>query len=181
MFNLEVRPEYSHFPWWNHWPVAQIISDGRSASAPDRTSHSSLSWGDPGQDYALYGMTNDHNAVLNLARAWNRPTALEVNRGFTSRGYDRSQRAYLMEASEPSDLTLTIDGSSKRPAYNPVFIISGWGSDEISCILNHKLLDQGSFKYGIEYNINGIPTAIILLQYESNEKTEIRFSIIQAD
>jgi hypothetical protein len=181
VFNLEVRPEYSHFPWWNHWPVAQIISDGRSASAPDRASHSSLSWGDPGQDYALYGMTDDHNAVLKLARSWNRPPALEVNRGFTSRGYDPSQRAYLIEASEPSDLALTLDGSGERPVYNPVFIISGWGPDEISYILNGKSLDQESYKYGVEYDINGIPTAIIWLKYESNEKTEIRFSVIRAD
>ncbi|KPL10703.1 MAG: hypothetical protein AMS26_21195 [Bacteroides sp. SM23_62] len=181
VFNLEVRPEYSHFPWWNHWPVAQIISDGRSASAPDRASHSSLSWGDPGKDYALYGMTNDHNAVLKLARAWNRPPTLEVNRGFTSRGYDPSQRAYLIEVSEPSDLTLALNGSGERPVYNPVFVISGWGPDEISCILNGISLDQRSYKYGVEYDVNGIPTAIIWLKYESDEKTGIRFSVIRSD
>jgi len=177
VFNLEVRPEYSHFPWWNHWPVAQIISDGRSASAPDRASHSSLSWGDPREDYALYGMTNDHHAVLKLARSWNHPPKLEVNRGFASMGYDPSQRGYVIEASEHSDLTLTLNGSGERPVYNPVFIISGWGPDEISCTLNGKPLDQESYKYGVEYDINGIPTAIIWLKYESNEKTEISLRI----
>ena len=35
--------EYAIFPTWNHWPVAQMPSDGRYASYPDRTCHSSLS------------------------------------------------------------------------------------------------------------------------------------------
>jgi hypothetical protein len=34
--------KYSAFPAWNHWPVAQILSDGRYASFPDRAGHSSL-------------------------------------------------------------------------------------------------------------------------------------------
>jgi hypothetical protein len=126
-------------------------------------------------------MTDDQNAVLQLARSWNRPPKLEVNRGFTSMGYDPSQRGYVIEASEHSDLTLALNGSGERPVYNPVFIISGWGPDEISCTLNGKPLDQGSYKYGVEYDINGIPTAIIWLKYESNEKTGIRFSVIRAD
>ncbi len=33
---------YSVFPSWNHWPVAQMPSDGRYAKHPDRTAHSSL-------------------------------------------------------------------------------------------------------------------------------------------
>ena len=176
VFNLEVRPEYSHFPWWNHWPVAQVISDGRSASAPDRASHSSLSWGDPGKDYALYGMTDDHRSVLRMARAWNRPAALEVSKGSTSRGYDPSQRAYIIEAADLSDLTLALDGSEKSPVYNPIFIIDGWGPDEISCTVNGKSLDKGSYEYGVEYDINGDPMTIIWLKYESDKKTDIRFS-----
>ena len=62
VFNVEVRPEYSHFPWWNHWPVAQIISDGRHAQAPDRAAHSSLVWGGPRDDVAIYGMTKNSAA-----------------------------------------------------------------------------------------------------------------------
>ena len=29
IFALEQRKDVSHFPWWNHWPVAQIPSDLR--------------------------------------------------------------------------------------------------------------------------------------------------------
>ncbi len=43
----EQRPVASHFPWWNHWPVAQVPSDGRNCESPDKASHFSLAWGGP--------------------------------------------------------------------------------------------------------------------------------------
>lgn len=47
VFGIEQRLEVSHFPWWNHWPVAQNLSDGRYCQAADRPSHFSLAWGGP--------------------------------------------------------------------------------------------------------------------------------------
>jgi hypothetical protein len=47
VYGIEQRPDASHFPWWNHWPVAQMPSDGRYCQAPDRPSHFSLAWGGP--------------------------------------------------------------------------------------------------------------------------------------
>ncbi len=47
VYGIEQRPDASHFPWWNHWPVAQLPSDGRYCQAPDRASHFSLAWGGP--------------------------------------------------------------------------------------------------------------------------------------
>ena len=41
VYGGELTP-YAVFPTWNHWPVAQMPSDGRYASFPDRTAHSSL-------------------------------------------------------------------------------------------------------------------------------------------
>jgi len=100
VFNLEVRPAYSHFPWWNHWPVAQTYSDGRSANAPDRTAHSSLSWGDPGGEAAIYGMTDKSaESLVALARSWNRPPKIKVSgSAYQNDGYDYTQRAYLLKA-----------------------------------------------------------------------------------
>ncbi|MHC4345154.1 MAG: hypothetical protein ACYSUP_10760, partial [Planctomycetota bacterium] len=46
VFNVEVRPEYSHFPWWNHWPVAQVASDGAGTPRPPTGRHILLSSGD---------------------------------------------------------------------------------------------------------------------------------------
>jgi hypothetical protein len=47
VFGHEQRPDVSHFPWWNHWPVAQNLCDGRYSQAADRPSHFSLAWGGP--------------------------------------------------------------------------------------------------------------------------------------
>jgi len=47
VYGIEQRPDASHFPWWNHWPEAQIPSDGRYCQGPDRASHFSLAWGGP--------------------------------------------------------------------------------------------------------------------------------------
>ncbi|HEC44105.1 MAG TPA: LamG domain-containing protein [Bacteroides sp.] len=47
VFGHEQRPDVSHFPWWNHWPVAQNRCDGRYCQAADRPSHFSLAWGGP--------------------------------------------------------------------------------------------------------------------------------------
>jgi len=47
VFGHEQRPDVSHFPWWNHWPVAQNLCDGRYCQAADRPSHFSLAWGGP--------------------------------------------------------------------------------------------------------------------------------------
>ena len=42
----------THYLWWNHWPEAQIPSDGTEAHAPDKPSHSSL------------GQSIEHSPVL---------------------------------------------------------------------------------------------------------------------
>ncbi len=46
-FAHEHRKDVSHFPWWNHWPVAMIPSDGRYCQAADRASSFSLAWASP--------------------------------------------------------------------------------------------------------------------------------------
>ncbi|HSH18842.1 MAG TPA: LamG domain-containing protein [Draconibacterium sp.] len=47
VYGIEQRLDVSHFPWWNHWPVAQNLCDGRYSQAADRPSHFSLAWGGP--------------------------------------------------------------------------------------------------------------------------------------
>ena len=46
-FPYRANKELSNFPWWNHWPVAQIANDGRCATGPDRPSHSSITISTP--------------------------------------------------------------------------------------------------------------------------------------
>lgn len=183
VFNLEVRPEYSHFPWWNHWPVAQTYSDGRSANAPDRTAHSSLSWGDPGGEAALYGMT-DKSAVslVGLAKSWNRPAKMKVTgSGYKSEGYDYTQRAYILETKRPgAGLDLEFAASEERPLVNLALVIKNWGRDDASLRINGKKVPRGKdFRFGIEDDVEGNSTLIVWVKIKAVEKTRLSLSPVK--
>ena len=179
VFNLEVRPEYSHFPWWNHWPVAQVISDGRSAFAPDRAAHSSLSWGDPNGEAALYGMTNQGDEhVLALARSWNNPPALNADgSSFKSLGYDYTQRAYMLESGdEETALEFTLEGSTRSPVYNPAFVIANWQGGDVQLFVNGKEVKEGKgFRQGLEYQVDG--SADLVVWVELSREKPVQFKL----
>lgn len=181
VFNLEVRPDYSHFPWWNHWPVAQVLSDGRSAFAPDRAAHSSLSWGDPNGEAALYGMTNqgdDH--VLALARSWNNPPELiPKSSSIESKGYDYTQRAYILEdAEEESFMEFSLEGSKSSPVYNPAFVISNWQGGDVRLIMDGKEVPEGkSFRQGMEYKVDG--SADLVVWIKAKREKQVQFKLIR--
>ncbi|MCX6226311.1 MAG: LamG domain-containing protein [Bacteroidia bacterium] len=181
VFNGEVRPDYSHFPWWNHWPVAQIVSDGRSANAPDQAAHSSLSWGDPNGDAALYGMTDqDPKTLVPLARSWNYPAELKIlTTGYESDGYDYSQRAYLIDAKgNNGDIRFALQGSKNSPVVNPAFLIKNWINAEINLKIDGKNINRGkNFRYDVEYDVEGISTVIIWIKYQTENEIEIELSL----
>jgi len=182
VFNGEVRPEYSHFPWWNHWPVAQITSDGRSANASDQAAHSSLSWGDPNGDAALYGMTDQAPASLvRLARSWNNPPTLTViSKGVENKGYDYTQRAYILNAGgSKKGIRFNLAGSAESPIVNPVFVIKNWVNSDIYLKINGKAVPRGKdFRYGVEYDVEGVPTMIIWIRCQGEREALIEFAII---
>ncbi|MBW1788404.1 MAG: hypothetical protein JRK53_17580, partial [Deltaproteobacteria bacterium] len=177
VFNGEVRPEYSHFPWWNHWPVAQISSDGRYASAPDRAAHSSLCWGGPREDVALYGMT-DRPAVslVPLARSWNNPPELHITGiGVNNEGYDPSQRAYVLRCSTAgSSVDIEINASEESPVVNPALVIKNWGAQTPQLNVGGHSISRGKeFRWGIEYTINGQADLIVWIRRHSRSPVKI--------
>ena len=177
VFNGEVRPEYSHFPWWNHWPVAQIASDGRSAYAPDRAAHSSLSWGLRYGTAAMYGMTNkEKESLVDLSKSWNRPPDLLIESGGgKSNGYDSSQRAFILEGPDgKSNMSLLIKASEDSPLINPAFVIEGWSSEKAGLEINGKVIPEGKeFRQAVEYQIDGSASLIIWLKLESFKTTQL--------
>jgi len=193
VFNLEVRPDYSHFPWWNHWPVAQIISDGRSAFAPDRAAHSSLSWGDPNGEAALYGMTDQGpdfildmarygmtdqgpDFILDMARSWNNPPELTMISGdYNFHGYDYTQRAYSLEGKNGSgSLKYSLDGSEESPVFNPAMHIENWQGGQATLQIDGQEIPEGKdFRQGIEYDIDGRMSLIIWFRHRSEKSLEI--------
>jgi len=175
-FNVEVRPEYSHFPWWNHWPVAQVASDGRHAQAADRAAHSSLVWGRPIGGAAIYGMTNKPAvSLVPLARSWNHPPELVVKKGgFTGGDYDYKQRAYLINCEKQGGLfQFKLAGSEASPIVNPALVIKGWGKADARLKVNGKKVNRGStFRFGHRDNLDGIDL-IVWLKYESTKPVQI--------
>ena len=180
VFNLEVRPKYSHFPWWNHWPVAQIISDGRSASAPDRAAHSSLSWGDPGGEAALYGMTNkDPAGLVDLAKSWNRPPKMSLkHQNYANLGFDYTQRAYILDTKiGGSNIELEFDASPNNPLFNIAIVVKNWDGEGVNLILNDEHIIKGEhFRTGFEYDVQGNLKLIVWIKHEAKEKTKIILS-----
>jgi len=176
VFNLEVRPEYSHFPWWNHWPVAQTISDGRSANAPDRTAHSSLSWGDPNGEAALYGMTNKSaETLLALAKSWNRPPGVTLlNDAYGGMGYDYTQRAYVFRPDKGGDLQVTFNANPDSPLDNLAILIEEWDGGTPDLKLDGEIIPEGkAYRTGIEYDVEGNQTLIVFLKVKVAESTKV--------
>jgi hypothetical protein len=151
-----------------------VISDGRSAFAPDRAAHSSLSWGDPNGEAALYGMTNQGDEhVLALARSWNNPPALNADgSSFKSMGYDYTQRAYMLESGdEENALEFTLEGSKSSPVDNPAFVISNWRGGDVRLMIDGKEVPEGkSFRQGLEYQVDGSADLVVWVEM-SREKT----------
>ena len=177
VFNLEVRPTYSHFPWWNHWPVAQTISDGRSCNAPDMAAHSSLSWGDPGGEAALYGMTDQPAVSLaELARSWNYPAKMTIKgSAFTSEGYDYTQRAYIIKAAKAAKaLKLKFAAIRHSPLFNLALVVKDWGPSKVTLMINDQCIEPGKdFRYDIEYDVEGNPSFITWMKIRAKQNTEI--------
>jgi hypothetical protein len=182
VFNVEVRPEYSHFPWWNHWPVAQVASDGRHAHAADRAAHSSLVWGRPRGGAALYGLANKPAvSLLPLAKSWNNPPQLKITaQAFTGEGYDYKQRAYVINCSSAgSDLELALAASKDSPLANPAFVVRNWGEKKARLQIDGKTVERGkNFRYGHRHTLEGTDL-IVWIKLESTREVEI--SIVPAE
>jgi len=170
VFGIEVRGNVSPFPWWNHWPEAQIPSDGRYCQAPDRASHFSLAWGGPpihkgeGLQYWaswIYGTTTGRPEELSrLARSWLTPPQLTVTSSkYQNQGYDAPQRVYLIQnknPNEPEAFEAQILASEESPIANLCLIIKDWGDAGASILVDGKQLkDEGAIKLGKTRKIEG--------------------------
>jgi Concanavalin A-like lectin/glucanases superfamily len=132
----------SAFEWWNHWPVAQIPSSGRSAVAPDRPGHTSVShiyWPIFAQDQQriqrilMTGLTTlPANDLVETAASWRTPAKADVDSGLPIQ-YDPAQRAYVLKVVQPGSLQITLHGTQASPVFHPAIVIAGWtGGAKIS-------------------------------------------------
>jgi hypothetical protein len=167
---------------WNHWPVGLNPSDGRYAVADDRVTHAALGGASRTGKSILYGFTDQAVTSLTaLAKSWNHPPAVAGAAGCESRGYDRSQRAYVLAATG-LPISFTLQGSADTPARNPCFVIEHWDSDSAARVtINGQAVPPGPrFRQGIVRDTGGRQTMVIWLELESVSDTEVMVELAKS-
>jgi hypothetical protein len=181
----ETRPDYSAFPTWNHWPVGQAPSDGRYALAPDRVSSSAIlspgagmsreEEGGPLRARFIMGLTDQSiEELFPLRKSWLNPPSIDVNSGFTSEGYSRDQRAFLITQAnaKAGALSLSIDASEDSPLVNPAFVIANWTGGTPEVTINGEELRQGKeLRIGRHMTLESSDLIIYLKRTETNDTT----------
>ena len=186
IFAHEHRKGFSHFPWWNHWPVAQVPSDGRYCQAADRASHFSLAWGGPpphkgeGKTYWwtwMYGATQDDaESLVPLGRSWLLAPKLTVKQGDAVARYDLAQRCYKISgymSGIGKKLPLVLEANPDSPAINPAFVVENWGSRPVEVLVDGKSIPQGfAFRYGHIRKVNRYDL-VVWLSLDVDKETQI--------
>jgi hypothetical protein len=96
----------------------------------------------------MEGMTDlPAGELASLAKSWLTPAELTSMRGGSSQGYDRAQRAYVLEAGDDR-MTFEIDASEGSPLVNPCFVISNWPEEGARVTVNGVELDPEDTKVG---------------------------------
>ncbi len=185
---VELRPEYSKFPTWNHWPVSMFPSDGRYALVPDRVSSSAVTSPEPPmekrEDGTLVGQfimgltTEPIEKLAPLARAWLQAPEIKVSgNSFSSQGYSKAQRAFILTNREPgraAELVLTIEASKESPVINPAIVVKYWGSSDVELKLNGRKIERGrNFRFGHFKRLEG-NDLIVWIKTETMEPMEMR-------
>jgi hypothetical protein len=174
--------KYAIFPTWNHWPVAQMPSDGRYASFPDRTCHSSLSHIFP-PDYDeqfgnrpyqtkifLEGMLKQAPLeLIPLAKSWIQPPLLSGVKGCTG-DYDKAQRAYVFEA-ESNNISMKFLANDEKPIENICMVFKHWNSKDVATLLIDGI--QTNVKQGIVRDVDGSFKLVIWIEKKSTEPINI--------
>jgi len=188
VYGGELTP-YAVFPTWNHWPVAQMPSDGRYALFPDRTSHSSLTHVDPSiyeevldgptpyyEKIMLEGMLDlDKDQLVTLARSWLTAPKIASLSGAEGQ-FEPGQRAYVLNKTG-NNIQLTINASEESPMVNPSFVIKNWGTDKLAKITIDDV-DQSDFaKQGLVRDTDGTNKLVVWVENESTNTSKVSISI----
>jgi hypothetical protein len=182
------RNKISRFHIWNHWPVAQIPSDGRGVRALDRVSSSEITSPEPPmkrredgsfEASLIQGLTNKPiGELLPIAKSWLQPPELKVDSiAFRSEGYDRKQRAYIISngSNRANPLELEISASESLPLINPAFVIKKWGEGGAKIKIDDRTIRRDkSFRFGHRHKLEG-SDLIVWLKSKVVKPIKIKF------
>ena len=182
-------PAWSFFPCWNHWPVGQLNSDGTVAGAPDRPSSSCCGTllsvmhrldNSTAELRNLYGMTDRPvKTLVTLARSWNFAAELVLTgKGFTSEGYDKNQRAWVLNslpAGQSGKLEFTLSGNEHSPVVNPALVVKDWGEADALLTLNGREIPKGKdFRYGHSQTLESTD---LIVWFKAESQTALKICI----
>jgi hypothetical protein len=192
-FGIPPSSDYSMFPCWNHWPVAQLPNDGRKAIVSDRPSHFSLASSRPvihradGNSEAmfLYGMTDQPAETLApLSRSWNSAPAVRLTgSGYEGGAYKKSERAYMFTAKAPDagPLEFSLDATQGSPIQNPAFVVKNWGNRPATLSIDGKDIPRGKdFRFGHNKTLEGTDL-IVWVKTQGEKKTSFKIEAPKAD
>jgi hypothetical protein len=189
----ELRPEYSHFPVWDHWPVNQIPSDGRWALFPDHYGSAAIMSPNPKNTftdgpgptkttYFLFGLTTKSASALALLdRSWLKPAGVTISGGSFTQNYDARQRAYILSpktapgSRRKGQLELTVGASPESPIVNPAFVLQNWGDTTVRLRWNGRAVPQSSFRTGFVHRLDGTDL-VIWIQREATSPFRLSVS-----
>ena len=163
---------------WNHWPVGLNPSDGRYAVSDDRVTHAALGGASHTGNLILHGFTDQAvTTLVPLAKSWQHPPAIAGASGCESKGYDASQRAYVITATG-AQLSFTVQGSADQPVHNPCFVIDHWDADTVAHLsINDQPVTPGkSCRQGIVRDTEGRQSLVIWLELESAAAAKLAVS-----
>ena len=181
VYRGELTP-YAVFCTWNHWPIAQMPSDGRYASYPDRTAHSSFTnfifpvfkeaTGDKPyyEKILMEGLWNRKATdLISLSKSWTHAPGL-INLSGAEGEYSIEQRAYILKVTN-NTIAFTVNASNENPIHNLCFVLKGWNSkNEV------KVNGAGNVKQGTVRDTDGTFYKVIYIEKEGVDPLDISIS-----
>jgi hypothetical protein len=181
----ELRPEYSHFPVWDHWPVNQAPSDGRYALFPDDFASAAVMSPDPNNawvqgfnqtksTYFLFGLTKKSAADLaSLDLSWLQPPVAKVTSGGYDVKFDPAQKAYVLTriiggGSRKQNIDITFAANEKSPIVDPALVIKNWGEFSPTVKIQNREPAENDLRVGLNHRLEG--TDLILWIHTESKK-----------
>ena len=187
-FGIPPSLDYSKFPCWNHWPVAQIPNDGRKVIVSDRPSSFTLANArvkihrdENGASLTmLYGMTDQPAASLApLSMSWNSaPAVTLMGSGFAGGAHDKSQRAYVFTRTDDKSgaLEFTLDANEDAPVYHPAFVVKNWGKQGATLTVDGQAIPRGKdFRFGHHKTVDGTDL-VVWVKVQNTQKTNFKLA-----
>ncbi|WP_445946325.1 LamG domain-containing protein [Shewanella sp.] len=170
---------------WDHWPVAQIPSDGRYSVNKDRVSHFALGVLEAfnyGTGAMMYGFMpsqaaelGDPTKVQDLGKSWVTPAQVAAIKGIKagSASYDKNERAYHVTATD-KQVEFHLNASAEQPVYHPSVVVHQWPSEQLPEVrVNNTVLVDA--KAAIVRDRDGSPMLVVFMPIE--ERTQVSVSL----